>query len=118
MVTLDYDKLAEKYEKVNVLTTGMTVKTIFSEIAIVLYECKEPEGYWSILIRNKKDGTIKVEKIKKSYLTPYKYHCWKCKSELNSNEHETCQDCHWLICPDCGACKENQCEKDGIIVKP
>ena len=34
-------------------------------------------------------------------------HCWGCRRHLNSKDHEICPLCGWIICPDCGACKQH-----------
>lgn len=31
-------------------------------------------------------------------------HCHYCKTKLNSEDHDECTSCSWLICPECGAC--------------
>lgn len=60
---------------------------------------------------NKKDNyfnePVLVSKIRSN---PRKYenvrytHCWKCKTELNSDQSSKCESCGWLTCPKCGAC--------------
>ena len=31
-------------------------------------------------------------------------HCFRCYTDLHSHRHKKCPECHWLICPVCGAC--------------
>lgn len=37
-------------------------------------------------------------------------HCWSCKRALDSDVDQKCETCGWMICPDCGACKQG-CER-------
>ena len=39
-------------------------------------------------------------------------HCWSCKRALDSDVDQKCETCGWMICPDCGACKQG-CERKG-----
>ncbi|MBM6616321.1 hypothetical protein [Bacillus suaedaesalsae] len=32
-------------------------------------------------------------------------HCWRCRTRLNSQSHNKCSRCNWLICS-CGACQQ------------
>jgi hypothetical protein len=33
-------------------------------------------------------------------------HCWKCKKTVDSEDHNKCGICGWIICP-CGSCEMN-----------
>ena len=47
------------------------------------------------------------ELIKKNV---YQNHCWRCKSDINSNVNARCSKCGWYICKKCGAC-ESTCPR-------
>ena len=40
----------------------------------------------------------------------YQNHCWRCKSDINSNTNKRCSKCGWYICNRCGAC-ESTCPR-------
>lgn len=64
-------------------------------------------------LNNKKKPIVKsfISKIDKEYLSynnkNYKNHCWKCKSEIDSNKNKFCIECGWYKCSYCSACACN-----------
>ena len=35
--------------------------------------------------------------------------CWECKTAVDNSEDYECLACRWIICSNCGACKQNGC---------
>lgn len=70
---------------------------------------------WVVLVNDKKHYA------KEDELSVYKNFCWHCGKSLNSEDHESCPSCNWLICPKCNACskdcmKEVKCNDCGKMV--
>jgi hypothetical protein len=43
---------------------------------------------------------------------PRTTHCWGCtERNLNSEVHNICPTCGWIICPTCGRCSKIKCHK-------
>lgn len=51
-----------------------------------------------------------------SAFEPYKSHCWSCESSVDSDVDTTCSVCHWVKCPECGACKPPSCYPDSLLI--
>ena len=49
----------------------------------------------------------KMQKVVREYdQRKYRYtHCWSCKRNINSVDDPTCEECGWIICGTCGACR-------------
>lgn len=73
----------------------------------------EPNTICSVLSRK----SNKIYHVPFSNIKPYQNVCWCCHGDgVDSLVDPTCPKCHWVICPDCGACRKFECEEDGIIV--
>lgn len=104
---------------------GIKVRVNHVGLAVLLYECKSPPGYWGVLVKplgNEVNHIIRC--VPGTDITPYTNHCWnqECKNHgvqgsINSAVHETCEKCHWVICPDCRACKKDGCIDDMIRIR-
>jgi hypothetical protein len=90
-----------------------------SDLGIILAECKEPEGHWCVALRTKEDNSIVAVYVKETEIESYKRHCWNsgCHSNVDSEIHKTCSSCGWVICPNCGVCKEGGCEPFGLTIR-
>jgi len=86
--------------------------------AIVVGECRET-GYYFVQRRDD-DGKVYTWKEYGGRIKHYTYHCWRCHSVIDSSVHATCPACHWVICPECKACRKPVCEDDMLEtgVKP
>jgi len=116
-VKLNHDKIAEDKGIVKEPKPSQLVKLVTGELAILLYECKEPKDHWGVLIKDEKKEEITIKTISKKHIISYKNFCWKCGYKpLETKNHETCSTCHWLICPECGACRKPECTTDGINI--
>lgn len=51
-----------------------------------------------------------------STFEPYKDYCWSCDSSVDSSLDLTCDICHWVKCPHCGACKPPECYADSLLL--
>ena len=98
---------------------GQVVKvtTRSKDLGIILTECKEPESHWCVALRTKLGDRTKIVRIAEKELEPYINHCWNCdEPNLNSDIHETCPRCGWIICPACNECKEDGCSSHNLMV--
>lgn len=86
------------------------------DLGIIITECKEPEGYWSVALRTKLGDRTKIMHIKEVDLEAYKRHCWNCHIDLNSDDHPTCQRCGWIKCPNCGKCEKDICGSNSLLI--
>jgi len=66
----------------------------------------------SILSRNNNE----IYHLPFSAIKPYTNICWKCGHKVSSEDQVTCYICHWVSCPKCGACKQNVCSSDRILI--
>ncbi|MCC0567238.1 hypothetical protein M4D57_24360 [Brevibacillus borstelensis] len=89
----------------------------FKKFATIICECKEPSNFWSVALRQEHDSKTVIMRVNVKDLLPYKKHCWNCDCpEVNSDVHETCGTCKWVICPNCKACKIGGCQDDGLLI--
>lgn len=91
---------------------------VWGRIAVLLYECKSPEKHWGVLIVN--DGTINICCVSEREIRPRMHHCWgeDCRhSSLDSENNDTCPNCHWLICNVCGRCRFEGCVDNNITIE-
>ena len=35
--------------------------------------------------------------------------CWECRTAVDNSEDYECLACRWIICSNCGACKQHGC---------
>ncbi len=93
------------------------LKICANDLGIIITECKEPDGYWSVALRTRLHGRIQRMRIKEGNLEPYKNHCWNCnKNDLDSDVHETCDRCGWVKCPACGKCEKKICGLSAVMI--
>lgn len=87
------------------------------DLAWILAECKEPPQYWCVALRTKYENRTTITRIAEKDLVSYKNVCWNCdRTDLNSDEHETCGRCGWVKCPDCHKCAKPACSNNNLII--
>ena len=37
-------------------------------------------------------------------------HCWECKNTVDNKVDYECETCRWIVCDNCGACKQGGCD--------
>lgn len=69
---------------------------------------------YSVYIKSEKD----IFHLPLSSIQIHHSKCWRCTSDvhINSDDHSTCPKCHWIICPNCGACRKPYCQDDKFYI--
>jgi hypothetical protein len=89
------------------------------QLAVLISPCKTPAHHWAVAIRARNANPIIVDLIAEINLAPYNRHCWNsaCRTTLNSSQHNTCPVCFWVVCPECGVCKQKECVPFGLTIR-
>ncbi len=45
-------------------------------------------------------------------------YCWDCKQPISNADAPECPACGWIICPNCGACRQFGCVSVAFIERP
>ena len=53
--------------------------------------------------------SLKPQSIAKSNKKFRESVCWECRTAVDNSEDYECLACRWIICSNCGACKQNGC---------
>jgi hypothetical protein len=83
---------------------------------IIICQCKEPEGYWALSIRNDDNLIHEIHFVHENYLDSYRYRCWNCGHEINSDFDDTCTECGWVRCSYCNRCRRPECQSYGLTI--
>lgn len=50
-----------------------------------------------------------------NYFNYRESYCWDCKQPISNADSPTCPVCGWIICPNCGACRQFGCVSVAFI---
>ena len=70
------------------------------------FRSKVLEFIHNTFLKNKNLSTKSIVKTKRSFRES---NCWKCKTTVDNSSDYECLACGWIICSNCGACKQNGC---------
>jgi len=107
MARLKPEVFAGRYKEGQVVVIGR-------KLAIIVGECRET-GYYFVQYKGN-DGKVYTWKEYGGNIKNYTYHCRNCHSGVDSSVHVTCPVCHWVVCPNCNACKRPGCEDDKLEI--
>lgn len=87
-------------------TNDLVVLDGDDEVYVVVEVCSYP--YDPILHLSNRKGTYTFGIAMETASRYRKTHCWNCKYKpLTNAKHPICENCDWIICPQCHSCSAN-----------
>ena len=73
------------------------------ELARIMTKCNGWGSTWCVVYRKKQNNEYVVDFVEESNIENYTNICWNknCQKKLDSDLHETCAKCGWIVCPKC-----------------
>jgi len=62
-----------------------------------------------------KDKNLPMNSIVKTRRSFRESVCWECSTSVDNSSDYECKACGWIICSNCGACKQNGCIKRNYV---
>jgi len=119
IIRILFIKQAYRYINFNIgvvhMKLGSIVRTAKTGLGLYMYPHERPvKNTTTCSILSRKNNLI--YHLPFSDIKPYNNTCWHCGHKVNSEDQITCNSCHWVSCPVCGACKQGGCSPDGIVI--